>query len=226
MILVPVKNLHNAKQRLSSLLDSATRTELAQAMLSDVLRAIADFAGDEVCLVTSDPFALDLATYHGFGIIRDDSNVSETDAIEMATDACVSRGVETTLVLPGDIPLIEADDLRAIYESAPLRGSVLVPSSDKRGSNAVLRRPAGLFGLRFGNDSFMPHLTAAIATDTSCVVLSVARIGLDIDTPEDLLQLAQSAGEKRSQGLARSLLNNVSNLGLGKERPVAMAAES
>jgi 2-phospho-L-lactate/phosphoenolpyruvate guanylyltransferase len=225
MILVPVKNLRSAKQRLASLLDSAARTELAQAMLSDVLGAISDFAGDDVSLVTSDPIAVDLARHHGFDIIRDDSNVSESDAIEMATDACACRGVETTLVLPGDTPLVEADDVRAIYDNAPSRGSVLVPSRDKRGSNAVLRRPAGLFSLRFGNDSFMPHLAAAIATDTSCVVLALPRIGLDIDTPEDLLELAQSAGEKRSQLLARSLVKNIRTPGFRKERPVSVTAE-
>jgi 2-phospho-L-lactate guanylyltransferase len=76
---------------------------------------------------------------------------------------------------------------------------------DKRGTNAVLRRPASLFPLRFGNDSFMPHLSAAIATDKSCVVLSLARIGLDIDTAEDLSELAQAPGEKPSQVLARKL---------------------
>jgi 2-phospho-L-lactate/phosphoenolpyruvate guanylyltransferase len=226
MILVPVKNLRNAKQRLSSLLDAAARTELAHAMLSDVVGAIANFGGDDVSLVTSDRFALDLAKHHGFEIIRDESNVSETDAIAMATETCGSRGVQTTLVLPGDIPLIEAEDIRSIYESAPPRGSVLVPSSDKRGSNAVLRRPAALFPLRFGNDSFMPHLAAAIATDTSCVVLSLPRIGLDIDTPEDLLQLAQSAGDKRSQLLARSLPKSISTPGFRKEPQVPMAAES
>ena len=226
MILVPVKNLRNAKQRLASLLDAAARTELAHAMLSDVIGAIADFAGDDVSLVTSDPFALDLAKHHRFEIIRDDSNVSETDAIAMATNACASRGVQTTLVLPGDVPLISAEDIRAIYDSAPPRGSVLVPSCDKRGSNAVLRRPAALFPLRFGSDSFMPHLAAAVATETSCVVLSLPRIGLDIDTPEDLLRLAQSAGEKRSQLLSRSLLKDIGRLVSGDEPPIQMAAES
>jgi 2-phospho-L-lactate guanylyltransferase len=108
-------------------------------------------------------------------------------------------------VIPGDIPLIEAADLRAIYDASPKAGSVLVPSTDKRGTNAVLRRPASLFPLRFGNDSFMPHLAAAIATNKSCVVLSLPRIGLDIDTPEDLHQLAKTLGEKRSQVLARKL---------------------
>jgi 2-phospho-L-lactate guanylyltransferase len=205
MILLPVKNLAKAKQRLASVLDQAARTELAQAMLTDVVAAIASFAGDEVVLITSDPFALELAGHYRFEVLRDEANTSETDAIEMATRVCEARGSTSTLVIPGDIPLIDASDIRAIYEASPKTGSVLVPSTDKRGTNAVLRRPASLFALRFGNDSFMPHLAAAIATNKSCVVLSLPRIGLDIDTPEDLYQLAQAPGEKRSQVLARQL---------------------
>ena len=203
MILLPVKNLAKAKQRLAAVLDQPTRTELAQTMLSDVVSAIAAFAGDEVALATSDLFAIELARRNGFEVIRDESNVSETDAIEKATRVCEARGVESTLVIPGDIPLIEAADLQAIYQTSPQPGSVLVPSADKRGTNAVLRRPASLFPLRFGNDSFMPHLSAAVATNKTCVVLSLPRIGLDIDTAEDLHDLARAAGEKPSQLLAR-----------------------
>jgi 2-phospho-L-lactate guanylyltransferase len=203
VILLPVKNLANAKQRLAQVLDQQARTELAQAMLSDVMETLAAYAGNGVSLATSDPFAVAMAGQYGFEIIRDESNLSETDAIEMATRVCESRGVESTLVIPGDIPLIEAADIRAIYDSSPQTGSVLVPSADKRGTNAVLRKPAALFPLRFGNDSFMPHLAAAISTNKSCVVLSLPRIALDIDTPEDLRELAQAPGEKRSQLLAR-----------------------
>jgi 2-phospho-L-lactate/phosphoenolpyruvate guanylyltransferase len=203
MILIPVKNLSNAKQRLSPLLDAAQRAELVRIMLSDVLRATAQFGGDDVSVVTSDSLAMDLAREHNFQIIRDEVNISESNAIAMATEMCVARGVESTLVIPGDIPLIEAEDLRTIYNTAPASGSVLVPSGDKRGSNAVLRRPADLFPLRFGNDSFTPHLSAAIATNSTCVVLSLPRIGLDIDTPEDLLQLAAATGDKPAQTLAR-----------------------
>jgi 2-phospho-L-lactate guanylyltransferase len=203
MILVPVKNLGNAKRRLAPALEHHARTELAHSMLRDVLGALSDYGGDEVSLVTSDPFAEELASQYGFGIIRDESNLSETNAIEMATGLCESWGVESTLVIPADIPLIDAREIRAIYESAPENGSVLVPSGDKRGTNAVLRRPAALFPLRFGNDSFRPHLAAAIATDRSCVVLSLAGIALDIDTPEDLRRLAHAPGDRHSQLLAR-----------------------
>jgi len=205
MILIPVKNLANAKQRLGEVLDQQVRTQLAHAMLRDVLRAVSDYAREDVSLVTNDPFAMELAESHGFSVIPDTVNTSETDAIEVATGFCVERGIGRTLVIPGDIPLIEAEDLATIFEHAPVAGSVLVPSADKRGTNAVLRAPAALFPLRFGNDSFQPHLQSAIATNTSCVVLSQPRIGLDIDNAEDLKSLARHTGEKSSQVLARKL---------------------
>ena len=205
MILIPIKNLSNAKQRLGDVLDQSVRMELAHAMLADVLEAVVDHGREDVSLVTSDSFALEQAGAHGFEVILDTANTSETDAIELATCVCVSRGVARTLVIPGDIPLIEAEDLASIFEHAPAHGSVLVPSSDKRGTNAVLRSPPDLFPLRFGNDSFQPHLRDATATDASCVVLSLPRIGLDIDNPDDLRSLAAYPGNKRAQTLARRL---------------------
>lgn len=204
MILVPVKNLATAKQRLAPLFDQATRTELAKAMLHDVLAVLGAWsARPEVSLVTNDRFALDLAQHFGFEVIADHDNRGETYAIEMATRHCEGRGIESTLVIPGDIPLIQVSELEEIMDAAPDAGSVLVPAADGRGSNAVFRRPAGLFPLRFGNDSFKPHLAAARATGKSCVVLSLPGIALDVDNSSDLRQLAAAPGETRSQRLAR-----------------------
>jgi 2-phospho-L-lactate guanylyltransferase len=211
MILVPVKNLENAKQRLASVLDQGTRTELAQAMLHDVLDALAACCSNsEVSLVTSDPFALDLAQTFSFRIIPDATNRSETDAIEMATQLCESRGVVNTLVIPADIPLIQSSEVTTLLQAAPKEGSLLVPAADGRGTNAIFRRPAALFPLRFGNDSFKPHLAAARATGKPCVVLSLPGIALDIDKPSDLVALASAPGETRSQHLVRQW--NVSEL--------------
>ncbi len=206
MILIPVKNLASAKQRLASVIDQATRTELAQAMLLDVFDVLSAWKTCiKVGVVTSDPFAIELARQFDFQVIRDQRNRSETDAIEMATAQCEEHGEESTLVIPGDIPLIQVQELEAIYQAAPAEGSVLVPAADGRGTNAALRTPAGLFPLRFGNDSFRPHLAAARATGKPCVVLSLPGIALDVDRPADLRALAEAAGETRSQHLARQL---------------------
>ena len=86
---------------------------------------------------------------------------------------------------------------------APAEGSVLVPSGDGRGTNAAFRRPAGLFPLRFGNDSFKPHVSAAQATQKPCVVLELPGIAMDIDNAADLRKLITSPVETRAQSLAR-----------------------
>jgi 2-phospho-L-lactate/phosphoenolpyruvate guanylyltransferase len=204
MILIPVKSLAQAKQRLASVLTQPARTELAQAMLLDVLEALDEWVDrPAVSIVTSDSFALELARQFSFETIADTTNRSETDAIEAATRVCESRGIDSTLVIPGDVPLIQSWELQKVLEAAPIEGTVLVPAADGRGTNAAFRRPSGLFPLRFGNDSFKPHLAAARATEKPCIVLSLAGIALDIDSPSDLQQLAAAPGETRSQQLAR-----------------------
>jgi 2-phospho-L-lactate/phosphoenolpyruvate guanylyltransferase len=204
MILVPIKNLADAKQRLSPVLNPGERFALAQAMCEDVLQALADWQGrPAVAVVTSDSFARDLAARFNFEVIADD-NSGETSAIEMATTVCREHGASSTLVVPADIPLIEASELQKIVDVAPIHGAVLVPDAAGRGTNAAWRSPSDLFPLRFGNDSFLPHKAAAKATGLPCVVLELPSIARDVDRPEDLYELAAASGERRSQRLMRS----------------------
>lgn len=205
MILVPVKSTAAAKQRLASILDQPSRTKLAQAMLTDVFTTLHEWKNrPDVGIVTGDPYAMELAAEFDFEVIPDLDNPGETGAIEMATRVCAERGEESTLVIPADIPLIQAWELEEIYKQAPAQGSVLVPAGDGRGTNAALRRPANLFPLRFGNDSFKPHHVAAQATGRPCVVLTLPGIAVDVDNPGDLQQLLSLRGETRAQRLARS----------------------
>lgn len=204
MILVPVKNLSSAKQRLAGILDQPSRTALAQAMLYDVLTTLDRWDNrPQVAVVTSDPFATNLATEYRFEVMPDSDNPGETGAIEMATRICVERGVKSTLVIPADIPLIEAWELEEILKKAPAEGSVLVPAGDGRGTNAAFRCPANLFPLRFGNDSFKPHHAAAEASGKPCVVLNLPGIAIDVDNPPDLEELLAAPGETRAQRFAR-----------------------
>jgi 2-phospho-L-lactate/phosphoenolpyruvate guanylyltransferase len=204
VILVPVKNLSSAKQRLASILDQPARTKLAQAMLHDVLSALHEWQSrPAVAIVTSDPFASELAHEYDFEIIPDPENPGETGAIEIATHACVERGADYTLVIPADIPLIQGWEFDEILKHAPTGGTVLVPAYDGRGTNAAFRRPANLIPLRFGNDSFTPHHAAAQATGKPCIVLNLPGIAVDVDNPEDLQHLLSLPGETRAQVLAR-----------------------
>ncbi len=206
MILIPVKDLAAAKQRLASVLDQSARTKLARAMLEDVMTTLHHWVGrPRVAVVSSDSCAMEMANRLGFEVIPDPNNPGETGAVEMATQVCVDNGVGWTMVIPADIPLIQAWELEEILKRAPPEGSVLVPADDGRGTNAAFRRPADLFPLRFGNDSFKPHHAAAKATGKACVVMNLPGVALDVDNPADLQQLISRPGNTRAQQMAREL---------------------
>jgi 2-phospho-L-lactate guanylyltransferase len=205
ILLIPVKSLTTAKQRLASVLRQERRSQLAEAMLRDVMTAAAGVLGRiDVALVTGDVRARALAAEIGFLVIDDSCNESETAAIEMATAWCEQQGYDTTVVVPGDIPLITSDELRRVLDAAPPEGAVFVPAYDRRGSNCILRRPASIIPLRFGNDSFLPHCEAMRKTGREPVILELPGIGLDIDNPHELDLLLQRDGSTNAQRLLRS----------------------
>src|ERR1019366_6238745 len=204
-LLIPVKNLTNAKQRLGEALDQPQRSQLAEAMLRDVMTAAAGVTDRlDVYLVTGDADARAMAAEFNFGVIEDTRNESETAAIEMATAWCERQGYDTTVVVPGDIPLITAAELHSVLDAAPAEGAVFVPAYDRRGSNCILRRPAAIIPLRFGNDSFLPHCEAMRKTGRELVILEMAGIGLDVDNPHELELLLQRDGSTNAQRLLRS----------------------
>jgi 2-phospho-L-lactate guanylyltransferase len=203
-LLIPVKTMGNAKQRLGEALDQHHRTLLAEAMLRDVLTAAAEVADRvDVFLVTGDKQAQALAAEFNFRIIEDRRNESETAAIEMSTEWCEERGYGTTVVIPADIPLATGSELQTVLDAAPQPGAVFVPAYDGRGSNCVLRTPARLIPLHFGNDSFLPHCEAVRKTGKPLVILEMPGIALDIDNPHELDLLLQREGDTNSQRLLR-----------------------
>lgn len=205
ILLVPFKSLATAKQRLSAALDAQQRSQLAEAMLRDVLHAAAGVVERvDIAVVTGDADAQQIAFEFGFMALEDPRNESETAAIEMATAWSEQRGYDTTIVAPADIPLVSSNELHRVLDAAPREGAVFVPAYDRRGSNCILRRPASLIPLRFGNDSFIPHCEAMTRTGKELIIVEMPGIGLDVDNPHELELLVAREGETYAQRLLRS----------------------
>lgn len=202
MILVPIKDLRGAKQRLAPILLPEERPQLARAMAEDVFDALVPFAlSPGVAVVSGDPWASLQAKRRRFTIILDDEQVGETAAIEMATSFCLNNGTDFSLVFPADIPLITSEEVQVVLDIIPPRGCVVVPAGDGRGTNGILRRPADLIPLRFGNDSLLPHLASARATGHELIIRELPGIALDVDRPEDLALLLAQPVRSRAQRL-------------------------
>lgn len=204
-VLIPVKDLGRAKQRLASVMTQEERTALALAMMEDVFAAVAAARGiDRVFIVSSYEPALDRARKLGWEVIPEDRQTSESDSVDYASGLCSEWGVISLLRLPIDIPLVQPEDIDWIFGEVEAAPSVVIVPSGSGGTNAILRTPPRLFPSHFGPGSLAKHLEEARSKGANCKVLRNARIELDIDEPDDLKALM--AGGARQGAAMRWLV--------------------
>jgi len=202
---VPVKDVVNAKQRLMRILDGPERSELARAMLIDVLRALAAARLDRVWVVTREPDVAAIARSLGAEPLGEPDNLGHTAAVAVAQAEAARAGARAFLTIPGDVPCVTAQEIRALVAaSAPSPAAVFAPSRSGLGTNGVLLAPPGVMRLRFGEPSFDNHLAAARALRIEPRVVRLRGLGLDVDQPDDLLALlTEGAGTESRALLAR-----------------------
>jgi 2-phospho-L-lactate guanylyltransferase len=186
---VPVKEFIGAKQRLGSMLSPEQRETLAETMLEDVLAALVDatrLAG--IMVNTVDPRAAALAERYGARVVSEGARDGHTGAVNGMARVLAVEGNDALLTLPGDIPRVTAWEVDTVVSSCHEAPSfTIVPAHDELGSNAVICAPAFAVPLRFGDDSYFPHLSAARRQGIEPTVVRLPGIGLDIDHPVDLL---------------------------------------
>ncbi len=192
-ILIPVKDLSQAKQRLATLMTPEERQRLAWVMLEATLAAAAKVCNaDRVAVVTLYQPAIALAEAYGMEVLLEKQQFSESASVDFGSRAVKQRGASAVLRLPADLPLITTEDIETILaHSLPAPSAVMVPSRDGRGTNAILRSPADVFPSHFGPDSLARHLRAAAQAQARTRVILLPRIALDIDEPEDIAVLME-----------------------------------
>ena len=212
-VLIPVKDLSTANNRLSSVLNQHKRTQLAYIMLEDVFSALASSAlADNKVVVTLDKKAEKMALEKGFEVIREEKQEGESSSVDHALHICKLMGAESVFVIPGDAPLITGEDIDFVLEKERDENSViLVPSDDKLGTNGILRKPPDAIPSRFGHNSFNLHAEEAEKRKLPVDVYEVENISIDLDEPADIKKFAAlGSGTKTYKELCR--------LGLIKEK--------
>ena len=192
-LLLPVKDLNNAKKRLAGVLTPEERLGLAQAMLDDTIRAIQRVRNaGKIFVVTNYQPVMDIAEENGWEILREDRQISESHAVDFASRVSEERGVTGLLRVPLDVPLARAsdiDDLLATECGAP--GLVIVPSRDGTGTNAILRVPPALFPSYFGEGSLAKHISEAKRSGAKVFIRRNPRLEMDVDDESDLRALLE-----------------------------------
>jgi len=191
-----------AKSRLSPVLSRVEREELESLLLSWVLGALREAGLLEVThVVSSDLEILRLANRYGAGTVREARDEGVNAAVEAGVDS-LGRP-RKVLVLPSDLPLLRASQLKHIVSLSELLQVVIAPSASFNGTNAFVFPPSVGLPLSYDNNSFWNHVRASGRKGLSVGVVSKSGLTFDLDTPEDLRNLARARENTPAAAFAR-----------------------
>lgn len=195
-LMVPVKDLSNAKTRLDASLSPDERKELAWRMLRKTLSVVAQLRNaDRKVIVTHYPPAISLAEELGLEVLLEDNQVSESHSVDRASEILETQGVDGVLRVPLDLPLIRVEDLECLINWAKKGEHVILsPSRDGTGTNAIFRNPPTLFSSQFGHGSLVKHAALSNTHQIKPLILSLPTLSLDIDDPADARELLSRDG--------------------------------
>lgn len=184
---IPVKRFAAAKQRLAAGLQGAGREELAEEMLGRVLQALGRARRiDRRIVVTGEPRAAALAQESGWEVVADDRDAGHSEAALLGIGAAISDGAECVALLPGDCPLIAAEELDALLDGISGPTVTVIPDRHGTGTNGLVLVPPDAIRPSFGEGSCERHVRLAREAGANPSVRRLETLALDIDTAEDL----------------------------------------
>jgi len=201
--LVPFKRFTRAKGRLRNRYTDLQVEELGRAMLADVLTALAGATLVDVVLVlTDDPAVAEVAQAAGAEVRLRDPDPGLNPTLTFAEEELHEFGFDASLVVLGDLPLLQAADIDKVVSHAQEHSVVIVPSNDG-GTALLLRRPPCAVPNRFEGKSAEAHAAAAREIGLEPLVLDQLgfEVSLDLDTPDDARRVLEGDRPCRTRRL-------------------------
>jgi 2-phospho-L-lactate guanylyltransferase len=189
-----MKSLAQAKMRLADVLDRHERGELALAMLVDVITACNESGCFDLVSVISDDSEVFWQTRElGAKPIAEPKTLTGlNDGLTFGQRYLGRRvAVDELVILPADVPLARADDIRAVVDAlgADTAPRVVLVRSRDNGTNALALRPPEAIAMHYGPDSADAHRAAADAAGIAVTEIVNERLSFDVDAPEDLREI-------------------------------------
>lgn len=197
LAVLPVKRFDLAKQRLSAELSPDFRRQLAEAMVGDVLDALAACADLEATLVvTNEASVAAAARAGGATVAADPHETGQSAAALVGIEQATAGGFDRVLLVPGDCPAVDPAELTQLLGQPSERPSVMiVPDRHGTGTNALLLNPPSALVPSFGPGSLRRHRERAEAAGVTATVRHPSSLLLDVDTPADLATLRAELGQ-------------------------------
>jgi 2-phospho-L-lactate/phosphoenolpyruvate guanylyltransferase len=186
-VIVLVKDLDSAKQRLGPVLDPKARRALALRNAERAVRAAA--AGDHRVVVAGSAEVKSIAERLGVEALLEPRQEGQNVAATRGIAHALKNGARAVLLLSSDLPLVTQQALRDFLEVAGRQtppAAVAAPAFGRGGTNALYLNPPDAIALHFGADSLAAFRAEAEAKGVTFVVHKSDALALDLDEPADL----------------------------------------
>ncbi|MGH2960263.1 MAG: 2-phospho-L-lactate guanylyltransferase [Solirubrobacterales bacterium] len=198
-VILPIKPFDDAKERLATGLAAEQRKLIAEAMVRDVIAALARSREvDGVVVVSAEPKLEAIAGDVADAIIPD-QRTGHSDAAKAGVAWAIENDFNRVVMLPGDCPLLDATELDELIERTreDRIEFAVIPDRMGTGTNALVISPPDAVEPSFGPDSRQRHIAMGLSASRRVAEHEVPSLALDLDTAEDLMELAErlSAGE-------------------------------
>jgi len=191
VVIVAVQDAGLAKSRLGPDLEPHTRRNLVIAMLDDMLATVREVWQGRVVVVSADAVYDPIARDHGAEVIRD-RGTGYNEAVILALSHVADA--EAALVMPGDLPHIDVNDVATLLNGLIPEGVLVVPAEDG-GTLALGLHPPDVIVPRFGPDSAAAHAEAAREAGVAFGLVHPGELRHDVDTLADLARVWDQVGE-------------------------------
>lgn len=197
---LPVKRFAEAKRRLAGGIEDERREALVAAMLEDTLEALAGARSIErTVIVTGDPRAQEIVAASDAEVLPDPTDEGHVVAALAGIARAEVDGADCVVLLPGDCPLLDPRELDSLLTGVPASFVAIVPDRHGAGTNALVLSPPGAIRPAFGEGSRDRHVAAAREAGIPFAVEELRSLGLDLDTPADLVALTGELESRRGR---------------------------
>ncbi|MFO7540087.1 MAG: 2-phospho-L-lactate guanylyltransferase [Chloroflexota bacterium] len=186
--IIPVKPLLESKTRLAHLLSPAERAALMGSFLARTLWVLQQTAVSQILVVSRDEGVLQQARAAGVETLREKRPFALNAAVTQARDTTVRQGAGSVLILPADLPFVQAADIERLLLVHSDNGRLPIPlmaicgDEQQQGTNALLLSPPLPFTFHYGPHSFVRHCEEAERNGRLVRVVNSRSLQFDLDT--------------------------------------------
>lgn len=186
LVIVPLKALHFAKQRLAKAIDPGQRIALTLAMANDVFSVLKKSNKiDRVLVCAGDDTGAELAKKFGFSVVRDNQSIAG-DLNQVIQSALAQLSVKHVMVVHADLPCLQVENIETLVTALEQVDVVISPDVNEQGSNIVAWKTATGFSPVYGQSSFEHNQGIAEQQNLTLTVCKLPTVAIDVDTANDL----------------------------------------